>query len=612
MKISALGVVLCMVGSSAFAQAGGSAVEYEASFPNAVHHEARISVTYRGIGAAPIELRMSRSSPGRYAIHEFAKNVYDVSAVDGGGRPLKVSRTDPYSWRFAGHDGTVTATYTLFADRADGTYSQIDESHAHLNMPATFMWAKGFDDRPIVVTFHPGDLTWKAATQLEATGEPMRFRAPNLQYFMDSPTELSDFTIREWKLGDQTIRLAVHHEGIEDDVDTYVERARKVVDQHVKVFGEAPRFDFGVYTFIADYLPHASGDGMEHRNSTIISRRDGLYEAEFGQLGTLSHEFFHSWNVERIRPVELEPFDFSRANPSPSLWFAEGFTSYYGPLLVRRAGQSSDADFLESISDLLNEVVRAPGRRFASPQEMSLRAPFVDAATAIDPTSVANTFLSYYPYGAAVALALDLTLREKFEHVTLDDFMRQVWMAHGKKEKPYTQEDLVRALGVATGDPKFAAEFLGRSVEGSDLPDYAPLLDRAGLKLQLKSAGQASLGRVNWSNDGKSVLIGGATLIDEPLYVAGLDRGDEILSIGRFNIDTPEDVAKALKRHKPGDKAPVRFVHHGKERSVQVVFSEDQTLEVVRIEDEAGTPSAAQLAFRSAWIGGEAKKDAKP
>jgi predicted metalloprotease with PDZ domain len=176
-----------------------SPVEYVVSFDNAVHHEARISVTWRDIGDEPLQMRMSRSSPGRYAIHEFAKNVYAVSVVDGKGNPLTFARPSPYQWDVAGHDGTVTVTYTLYADRAGGTYSGIDLTHAHLNAPATFMWARGFDDRPIRITFRPKDENWKVATQLPPTADPYVFTAPNLQYFMDSPTELSDFAERSWQ-----------------------------------------------------------------------------------------------------------------------------------------------------------------------------------------------------------------------------------------------------------------------------------------------------------------------------------------------------------------------------------------------------------------------------
>jgi predicted metalloprotease with PDZ domain len=177
---------------------------------------------------------MSRSSPGRYAIHEFAKNVYSVRAKDGRGRDLRITRPDPYQWDVGGHNGTVTLSYTLYADHGDGTYAQIDSTHAHLNMPATFMWVRGMDARPIRVTFQPpANSGWKAATQLVPAGDPMTFTAPDLQYFMDSPTELSDHLVRTWTVttGNRTdtIRLALHHTGTEAEADAYTEMAKKAV-----------------------------------------------------------------------------------------------------------------------------------------------------------------------------------------------------------------------------------------------------------------------------------------------------------------------------------------------------------------------------------------------
>ncbi len=264
-------LLLCL-STPVFAQAP---IEYDVSFENAAHHEARITVTWEDIGDAPLQMRMSRSSPGRYALHEFAKNVYKVWVVDGAGKPLSFTRPNAYQWDVAGHDGTVSVTYTLYADRAGGTYSGIDLTHAHLNMPATFMWARGFDDRPINITFSPAVDDWKVATQLIPSDDEFVFSAPDLQYFLDSPTELSNFSERSWTVqsnGESVIfRLAVHHDGSEEDVDQYLAMARNIVAAQVEIFGELPEFDYGTYTFIADYLPYVSGDGMEHRNSTILA-----------------------------------------------------------------------------------------------------------------------------------------------------------------------------------------------------------------------------------------------------------------------------------------------------------------------------------------------------
>jgi len=608
------GILLMAAAGTALAQEAAPPVRYEVSFPNAVHHEAQIRVTFRDVGDGPLVLRMSRSSPGRYAIHEFAKNVYSVSATDGAGRPLAIGRTDPYQWTVAGHDGTVSVEYTLYADRADGTYSQIDATHAHLNMPATFMWAGGFEARPIEVTFRPFDNSWRIATQLQPVGDGATFRAPNLQYFLDSPTELSDHVVREWQVADDegryTIRLAVHHQGSSEDVDRFAGMAERVVRAQIALFGDVPDFDFGTYTFLADYLPHASGDGMEHRNSTYLTNGRSLREADFGQIDTLSHEFLHAWNVERLRPAELEPFDFEHANPTPSLWFAEGFTSYYGPLMVRRAGLSTIDEYLEALSGTLSFVVNAPGRRFGSPQEMSLRAPFTDAATAIDPTNHSNIFVSYYPYGAVVALALDLAVRERFASRSLDDYMRHLWRTHGVTERPFTSQDLRTALGIVTGDAAFADLFFARAVEGSDLPDFEPLLRQAGLLLRRRNAGQAWLGQASLNVDGETVTLDANTEIGSPLYSAGLDRGDEIVGVGPFEIDSEEDWNWALARHSPGDTAEIRFIQRGRQRRATIAFAEDPTLEIVRFENANLTPSAAQLAFRETWLGAEAEDEA--
>lgn len=600
--------------AGALVSAGGAAiaadaapVEYRVSFDNAVHHEARITVAYRDVGEAPLVLRMARSSPGRYALHEFSKNVYDVEAVDGAGRALAVARDDPYSWRVAGHNGTVAVSYTLYADRADGTYSQIDLSHAHLNMPATFMWAEGFDARPIAVTFDAPDRRWKAATQLAPARGRMTFTAPNLQYFMDSPTELSDFALREWRIGDgenrQTIRLAVHHDGEDSDVDILADKIRKIVDAEIEIFGGAPRFDYGVYTFIADYLPYVSGDGMEHRNSTILTSAKSLYESEFAQVGAAAHEFFHAWNSERMRASELEPFDFARANASPSLWFAEGFTSYYGPLARRRAGVSDVADFLENIGGTLSYVGGAPGRRAGSPQAMSLLAPFVDGAKANDPDNFANTYVSYYPYGEIIALALDLTLRSRFPGVTLDDYMQRMWAAHGETDRPYAAGELRAALAETTGDAAFAEDFFRRYVEAGDLPDFGPLLAQAGFALVADDESAASLGWVDFEAKDGALVIASNPVAGSPLYAAGLERGDAVSRLGRLRIRNQNDWDKAMKRFKPGDRTTIEFSGRTGPRKVPVVFASDPTVTIKPYEETGRELTAAEKAFRDAWLG---------
>jgi predicted metalloprotease with PDZ domain len=584
---------------------------YEIAFPNAVHHEAAVTVTFGGVPAGPFRVRMSRSSPGRYALHEFAKNVYAVSARDGRGRDLAVTRPDNHQWEVTGHDGTVRFSYTLFADRADGTYSGIDATHAHLNMPATFAYAPALADRPIRVTFRaPQGSGWKVATQLATTADPFTFTAPDLQYFMDSPTEVSAFDLREWTEPTDgrapTIRIALHHQGTDAEFDAYADMAKKVVKEQEAVFGELAPFDYGTYTFIADYLPWVAGDGMEHRNSTILTSTAPLATNALGNLGTLSHEFFHSWNMERIRSAAIEPFRFDEANMSGELWFGEGFTSYYDDLTIRRAGITTDEQYLTGLSGLVSGVINAPGRRFFSPVEMSMQAPFVDAAAAIDPNNRQNTFVSYYSWGAVVGLSLDLSIRQRFPDKSLDDFMRALWVRHGKTGRPYTRADLRTVLGEVT-NPAFANDFFDRYIEGRDVADLTALFANAGVLLRKARPGQPTLGQLFIQYIDGRALVRSGSLIGSPWYDAGVDNGDLILRIDGTAIGSQQDLAAVLARHAPGDAVEIVYEQRGDEKTRRITFVEDDRLEVVPYESAGMQVTAAMRAFRSSWLSSKAR-----
>ncbi len=390
--------------------AGASAqqsVHYEVSFPNAVHHEAQVQATFTGVHTPVFEVVMSRSSPGRYALHEFAKNVYNFHATDDHGNALGIVRPNPSAWNVATRGGTVVIDYTVFGDRADGTYDAIDETHAHLNMPATLAWAHGFENAPITLRFHiPAEADWKIATQL-LPHEDGTWSAPNLEWLMDSPVEISNHAFPEWKVENEQFRLSLHHHGTDAEAVAYARMCEAVVLEEEGVFGALPRYDGGTYTFLIDYLPYASGDGMEHRDSTVITGTGNLTDSASRLIGTVSHEFFHSWNVKRIRPKSLEPFDFEHADMSGELWFAEGFTNYYGILVLKRTGLSSLDQFARSMGMAVNNILSAPGREVFDVIDMSRMAPFVDAATSIDPNNMGITSFRITP--TARHLPLELT-----------------------------------------------------------------------------------------------------------------------------------------------------------------------------------------------------------
>jgi predicted metalloprotease with PDZ domain len=289
-------------------------LRYDFSAPNAAHHEAEITLTVTNIRQGPIVFRMSRSSPGRYATHEFGKNVYNVTATDGNGQKLEVVKTDGDVYTVVKHKGQIALHYTLYGNYADGTYASIDPTGYHLNMPASFMWVKGLEKAPITIHFSDIDKSWQIATQLKPSSQNYTFTAPGLQYFMDSPVKIGKLHMKEWKLTNPdhktyTFKLALEAEASESLVDSFTQKLQRIVKEAQAVFGEVPAYDNGSYTFIASLNPYVHGDGMEHRNSTMITS-GRVFNGADNFLNTFAHEFFHCWNVERIRPKTLEPFNF--------------------------------------------------------------------------------------------------------------------------------------------------------------------------------------------------------------------------------------------------------------------------------------------------------------
>jgi predicted metalloprotease with PDZ domain len=583
------------------------AVRYQLSFPNAVHHEAEIQATFSGVGNEALQIVMSRSSPGRYALHEFAKNVSHFRATDGVGVALPVEHPTPYSWLVTPHGETVICSYTLYGDHVDGTYAAIDATHAHLNLPATLIWARGMENAAMTLQFNmPAGSGWKAATQLTHNADGT-FSVPSqvecaLEFMMDSSAELSASPIREWKADDATFRLALHHQGTDADADAFLQMCKTVVLEERGVFGEFPRYDTGSYTFLVDFLPYASGDGMEHRDSTVISGALDLHGQAHRAIETVSHEFFHSWNVKRIRPKSLEPFDFERADMSGELWFAEGFTNYYGILVLRRAGLSDLDEFARDMGSAVNAVLNDPGNQVLSAVGMSEQAPFVDAARSIDPTNNANNFISYYTYGQALAFGIDLAIRTRYPGKSLDDWMRTMWHEHSDVSTPYTLEDLERALAETTGDQQFAHKMFSEHIAGLKPLDYQHLVGPAGLVLTPAHPGQVWLGATRWNASENGLDLAGPTLRGSPLYLAGVDSGDSIQACGQENVKNLSNLNTCLAQRKPGDVVTFTVKGRGGVRNVPVTLTQDPALRLVTFEQTGKPVTPEIIAFRNNWL----------
>jgi predicted metalloprotease with PDZ domain len=484
------------------------------------------------------------------------------------------------------------------------------------------MWTAGLDARPITVEFDGLDQRgWKVATQLKHNGDNV-YSAPNLQYFFDSPTELSNFKETSWNVVNtdgktEKINLTAHSDDSQETIDNFGKMVQKVVLEEKAVYGELPTYDYGEYTFLDDVYPTNSGDGMEHRNSTCIVEEDKQIAGnEVGELSTFAHEFFHSWNVKRIRPKSLEPFNFEHADMSNELWFAEGFTQYYGELLLERSGFHSVDEYTRTLSGLVNSIINSPGAIKYSETQASRYAVYADNGVSIDPVNTTNMFLSYYYYGGATAVALDLRLRSEF-NLTLDDYMKAVWLAVGKVQKPYTIPDLQKVLAKLT-NPKFADDFFSRYIYGIEKNNYTALLDKAGFVLRKRAPGKAWAGPVGYNggrmrsgaaniNTTQGLALKTSTLMGSPMYKAGLDAGDIILKADGKDITDVKSFNDVVDSKLVGDKIVVDYTNRTGAHQTTITLEESPYLEVVTYEKAGKTLSADQQTFRTNWLSSKVK-----
>jgi len=587
-----------------FFSASAQKISYSISFPNIVHHEAVIEVAVTGASQKQLTFRMSRSSPGRYATHEFGKNVYDVTASDQAGKALPITRIDGDVYQVNTLNGYAKVRYTLYANHPDGTYAGIDHTSIQLNNPAAFMWVKELEKAPIEVNFKLPELKeWTIATQLKPTEKPNVFTAPDLQYFMDSPIKIGKLIVKNWLLKNADnknldFRLALEIDADDAAATAFADKIKKITEESGAVFGEFPSFDYGQYTFLASINPYVKGDGMEHRNSTMIALPT-KFNGSDNLLGVFAHEFFHAWNVERIRPKSLEPFNYEKSNMSRELWFAEGFTQYYGELLLKRAGFRNLDDMAGTFSALVNTKENTPGAKKLSPADASCMAVFVDAGVAVDKTNYPNTYTSYYPYGASIAMALDLELLSRKS--SLDQYMKAVWQKLGKTEKPYVIEDLRQILETVTSDKAFAADFFKKYVYGYESFDYAPLFKKAGMTLKKEFEGQAWIGNIRYKENSE-LIIAANTIVNTPLYNAGIDIDDQILKLDGKSVKSEEELKTILAAHKPGDEISVEFAHRGITNLGMIKLIENPRLIVLTNEKLSLPVTEEMLSFRKTWL----------
>ena len=327
----------------------------------------------------------------------------------------------------------------------------------------------------------------------------------------------------------------------------------------------------------------------------------------------MAHEFFHGWNVERIRPRSIEPFDFERANMSGELWLAEGFTQYYGKLIVQRAGLADLRATSQALTEFVETAAVAPGRAVRSAEEMSRMAPFTDGGTTVDRTNWPNSVTSYYPLGGAIALALDLTLRGRSgSEITLDDFMRAMWRVHGKPggaregyvDRPYTAADAEARLAEVSGDRAFARDFSAGTSRDARPPTIRRCWRGPGSSFAGATAGRAWWGDVRIEPRNGRMSISALVPANSPAYAAGLEQDDELRQIDGVPLASFSDLSDVLARHKPGDRLSVTYVDRtGVEKTTTVVARRGSASRGGAERDRGRRVDAGAATFRDRWLG---------
>jgi predicted metalloprotease with PDZ domain len=567
-----------------------------------------------------LDFQMPKWSPGRYAVFDFAKNVQEFEALGGicpAGAKCKmatfpVRRIDDQTWRVSTmNTHSLTIRYKVFGNDLSGTFSQLDSRHANFNGGSLFMYVVNHKAGPVKLVIEP-PAGWRIVNgrmELTDRGDQREWQFPNYDLLIDTPTEIaSDWSEDQFEVDGKRYHVIIHSFGEEGGKRAGLVRdIEKIVRTETAMWG-VPEFDS--YTFLIHFAADDhSGDGMEHLTSTQIIEpgalaEDGVYAST---LDTVAHEFFHVWNVKRLRPLELGPWDFTRPLNTRALWIAEGITNYYGHLMMRRAELSDDTAFFRRESETITAIETAPGNRLMSAEDSSLSASFLDRAAHRQQTNLANTSISYYPKGELIGLVLDLIIRGRTNgKASLDDVMRRMYeefylkspnASYYLRGRGYTTEDFERVASEVAGFD--LSEFFKSYVRGVQMLPYNEALGFVGLSLIREQARQPfSAGIVLDWQDKDSLRIR-AVLPNSPAENAGLQARDEIIALGKKNI-ARENLLVSLARYKSGDRVPVTVKRDRRTIQTTLLLGEPDRFEYRIDERRNATPE--QTTLRTAWL----------
>ena len=525
-------------------------IRYRISIPRPATHLVRVAIE---IDDAPtsLALRLPAWIPGSYLVREFARHVQGFRATDDAGRSLPWHKTRKDTWLIETQVGhRVCVELDVYANELSVRTSHVDATHAFLNPPNLLPYVEGRTDEPVTVDIVDAPDGWQVHAALSMAGQPGSYLAHDYDELADSPIHVGPDPSITFQVEGKTHTIATWGHG-NVDLPRLAADVERIVQAEAALFGALP---YERYLFIL-LLTDGGRGGLEHRTSTALMvprfnlRAGTTYERA---LRLVAHEFFHTWNVKRIRPAwEGGRIDYATENYTRLLWAMEGITDYYSPLSLRRAGLMTPARYLEVLGEHMSELAETPGRQVQSLEEASFDTWIKYYRP--DEHSV-NSSVSYYLKGALASLLLDLEMRRRTagEH-SLDDVMRLLWVRHGLTDQPVPEAGYRSAVQEVAGGDWDA--FFASAIAGRDDLNYGPALAAVGLTIEWRADANASpawLGLRLRTEAGRTRVA--SVLSNGPAWGTGLSAGDELLALDGFRIDE-SSMDSRLRDYRPGDTA---------------------------------------------------------
>ena len=572
-------------------------VSYSLAMSEPHTHYFEVKVQVEGIrkNSSYVDFKMPVWAPGSYLIREFARHVEAEDAQTPNGKPLKWEKINKNTWRVYTDKTTDAAvfSYKVYAYELSVRTSFLDDTHAYINGTSMFVFPIGYQNLPLTLSIKPYKEWQNISTGLTPTTDQWTLSANNYDILADSPIEIGNHKVLEFTSNAIPHRIALYGKANYDEKQI-TKDLKKIADEATKVFGENPCQN---YTFIV-HNASFSGGGLEHANSTTLLVERQRYDTPSGYFSFISlaaHEYFHLWNVKRLRPTPLGPFDYDNENYTRQLWIAEGFTDYYDNLIPRRAGFSTENAFLNTMTDMISQHENSTGCRVQSLTEARFDA-WIKSYRPNENSG--NTTISYYGSGARVAAMLDLLILHNSDGTkNLDNVMRYMYNEYYKKlNRPYTEDEFRKGLELIAGEP--LAEFLQRHVYGKETINYNRFLNYAGLQLIEEKDDEVGLGARLEDRAGKIIVT--FTKRGGVAYEQGLNVNDEVLGVDGLRLSVGL-LNQYIARKKPNEKISLLISRDGLIRTLELTLKTmDNTAYTI---ERVANPSEKQRKIYERWIG---------